>query len=102
MPLNIMLADVDVKLFDVEYFSDKRKGQRCRMQSYRASLACIYIYLYGYTNGLAGIVAAVGQADMYLLIYICGYLPICRPTSHPEYTLTRFENATVYVMAGFH
>ena len=46
---------------------------------------CIYLYLYGYTNRFAGIMAAVDQADMYTLTYICGSLPINRPTSHPEY-----------------
>ena len=53
--------------------------------------ACIYIYLYGYTNGLAGIMAAVGQADMYTLTYIYGYLPIRRLTSHPEYTYRAYH-----------
>ena len=51
----------------------------------------MYIYLYGYTNGLAGIMAAGSQTDMYTLTYIYSYLPIRRSTSHPEYTYRAYH-----------
>ena len=54
-------------------------------------MVCIYIYLYGYTNGLAGIMAAGGQTDVYTLTYIYGYLPIRRSTSRPEYTYRAYH-----------
>ena len=38
-----------------------------------------------------GIMAVVGQAKMYTLTYICGYLTIRRPTSHPEYTYRAYH-----------
>ena len=48
-------------------------------------LACIYIDLYGYTDSLIRIRSAGWQLDMYMLIYINGYLPICQLICHPEY-----------------
>ena len=41
--------------------------------------------------GMAVIMAAGGQTDMYTLIYIYGYLTICRSTSHPEYTYRAYH-----------
>ena len=49
-------------------------------------LACIYIDLYGYTDGLTRIRSAGWQLDMYMFIYINGYLPICQHICHAEYT----------------
>ena len=40
-------------------------------------LACIYIDLYEYTDRLTRIRLAGWQLDMYIFIYINGYLPIC-------------------------
>ena len=51
----------------------------------------MYIYLYGYANGLTGIIAAGSQTDMYTLTYIYGYLPIRRSTYHPEYTYRAYH-----------
>ena len=54
--------------------------------TYRAFiLACIYIDLYGYTDSLIHIRSAGWQLDMYMFIYINGYLPICQLICHPEY-----------------
>ena len=38
--------------------------------------ACLYIYLYGYTTGLAGIMAAGGKPFIHVPIYVATYLSI--------------------------
>ena len=38
--------------------------------------ACLYIYLYGYTNGLAGVMAAGGKTFIHLPIYVATCLSI--------------------------
>ena len=45
----------------------------------------VYIGLYGYTDSLIRIRSAGWQLDMYMFIYINGYLPICQLICHPEY-----------------
>ena len=48
-------------------------------------ISFIYIDLYGFTDRLIRIRSAGWQTDMYMFIYINGYLPICQLIYHPEY-----------------
>ena len=59
---------------------------RIYIQGLSFILVFIYIDLYGYTDRLTCIRSAGWQLDMYMFIYINGYLPMCQHICHPEYT----------------
>ena len=71
----IMSAGRHVDMYTLIYINGYLPLLTCR-QGLSCIKACLYIYLYGYTNGLAGIMAADGKTFIHLPIYVATCLSI--------------------------